>query len=421
LAQGLLLASALWLAATGAAAGATVTIACAAVGIEYELCREGAEAWAAGSGHRVELIQTPSLSNERLALFQQLLASGSADIDVFQIDVVWPGILGRYFLDLGPYVAEETLAAHVPAVVESYRVDGALKAMPWYADVGLLYYRTDLLKRHGIAVPETWAELAAAAGTIAAAERAAGKARFTGFVFQGKAYEGLTCNALEWIASFGGAPILAPDGRPALDDPRAVAALETAAAWVGAIAPRGVLTYAEEEARGVFQSGNAAFMRNWPYAWALLNGEGSPVRGKVGVAPLPRGGAGGRHASVLGGGGLAVSRHSRHPELAAALVRHLTGRAEQVRRAIKGAFNPTIAAAYDDPALRAAQPFMVELGPLLAAAVARPARLAGNQYNRVSAIFWNAVHDTLAGRGEAAANLRSAQRRLEHWRQGGKW
>ncbi|MFQ5953754.1 MAG: ABC transporter substrate-binding protein [Kiloniellales bacterium] len=405
---------------TGAGA-ATVTIACAAVGIEYRLCREGAEVWAARSSHRVELIQTPSLANERLALFQQLLASGSADIDVFQIDVIWPGILGQYFIDLRPYFDDAALDRHFPAMIDNNVVDGELKAIPWYGDAGLLYYRKDLLEQHGFQVPATWTQLADTATAIVAAERAAGDRRLVGFVFQGKAYEGLTCNALEWIASFAGGSILAPDGTVALDNPRSVAALETAAAWVGAVAPRGVLNYAEEEARGTFQSGAAVFMRNWPYAWALVNSADSPVAGKVGVAVLPRGGAAGRHASTLGGGGLAVSRHSNHPDIAAELVQYLAGPQEQLRRAIEGAFNPTMPALYRDPALIKAQPFMAELPPVLTGAVPRPARIAGPRYNQLSAIFWNAVHDTLAGRGDAASNLAAAQRRLERLSRGGKW
>ena len=414
------LACTCWLAAGTVAAATTVTIACAAVGIEYRLCREGANAWAARTGHNVRLIQTPSLANERLALFQQLLAARSPDIDVFQIDVIWPGILGRYFIDLTPHVADAERRRHFPAQIANNMVSRELKAMPWYADAGLLFYRKDLLAKHRLNVPETWAELAATATAIIAAERAAGNARLAGFVFQGKAYEGLTCNALEWIVSHGGPGLLTPNGSIALADPRTIKAIATAASWIGTVAPKGVLNYAEEEARGTFQSGSAVFMRNWPYAWALANGPGSPVKDKVGVAPLPRG-AEGTHASTLGGGGLAVSKFSKHPMLAAALVRHLTGPDEQLRRAIEGAFNPTIPALYSDPALGKAQPFMAELYPVLTGAVARPARVVGGSYNQVSTIFWNAVHDTLAGRGNAATNLAAAARRLERLRRRGKW
>jgi trehalose/maltose transport system substrate-binding protein len=403
------------------AQAATVTIACAAVGIEYQLCRDGAEAWAAKTGHSVELVQTPNSASERLALFQQLLAAESADIDVLQIDVIWPGTLGRYFVDLRPYIPAQERERHFPAMLANNVVDGELKAMPWYGDAGLLYVRQDLLDKHGRAVPETWSELAETARAIVAAERAAGDDKLVGYVFQGRAYEGLTCNALEWVASFGAAGLLDADGAPALDRPEAVAAIDRAAGWIGDIAPRGVLNYAEEEARGVFQAGGAVFMRNWPYAWALVNGADSPVRGKVAIARLPRGGANGRHAGTLGGGGLAVSRFSRHPDVAADLVAYLTGPQEQLRRALQGAFNPTRPALYDDPGLRKANPFMAELLDVLTGAVARPSAVAGSRYNQLSAIFWNAVHDSLSGRGDAASNLAAANRRAARLRRGGRW
>src|SRR5439155_218690 len=90
-----------------------------------------------------------------------------------------------------------------------------------------------------------------------------------GIVSQGRAYEGLTCNALEWVDSFGGGTIVDGQGKVTINNPKAIAAIKLADSWIKNIAPEGVLNYAEEEARGAFQSGNAVFMRNWPYAWAL--------------------------------------------------------------------------------------------------------------------------------------------------------
>lgn len=406
---------AIGLTAPLAGQAASVAITCGSVGIEYRLCQEGAEAWAAETGHTVELVPSPGATNDRLALFQQLLAAGSPDIDVFQVDVIWPGILGRHLIDLRPHLDQSVIEAHFPALIENNTVDGQLKALPWFADVGLLYYRRDLLEEHGRRVPETWDELAEAARIVVAAEP-----EIAGYVFQGKAYEGLTCNALEWLDSHG-AGILAEDGAVIVDSPDAQAALTKAASWIGVVAPPGVLGYAEEEARGVFQSGRAVFMRNWPYAWALANDPDSPVKGRVGVAPLPRGGAEGKHSGTLGGWGLAVSRYSRHPEIAADLVRWLASPSEQARRARFGAFNPTLPALYADPELLRERPLLAELLPILEAAVARPSRIAGDRYNQLSTIFWNAVHDSLAGRAEPAAALEEAAQRLRRLSRGGRW
>jgi trehalose/maltose transport system substrate-binding protein len=269
-------------------------------------------------------------------------------------------------------------------------------------------------------VPTTWAELEETARAIMQAERAAGRERMWGFVFQARAYEGLTVNALEWLDSHDGGRIVEADGRITVDNPRAAAALTRAAGWIGTIAPRGVLTYAEEEARGVFQTGDAVFMRNWPYVWPLANAADSPVRGKVGVAVLPRA-EGGRHTAGLGGEMLAVSRYSTRAEAAVDLVRFLTSAEEQKRRAIKGGFNPTLAPLYDDAEVLAANPFFGELREVLTAAVARPSDATGLRYNQVSAAFYNAVHTVLSGEMRADAALARLERTLTRLRRGDRW
>ncbi|HUF57776.1 MAG TPA: ABC transporter substrate-binding protein, partial [Thermohalobaculum sp.] len=397
---------------------ATISISCGAVGQELELCREGAEAWAEESGHEVRIVSTPNSTTDRLALYPQMLAAGAGDIDVYQIDVVWPGILAPHLIDLAPF-SDGAEAAHLPAVVANNTVDGELKAMPWFTDAGLLFYRRDLLEKHGEQVPETWEELAATAARVVEAERAEGDDALRGFVFQGKAYEGLTTNALEWIASHGGGTIVDDAGAITIDNPAAAEALAEAASWVGTIAPEGVLAYTEEEARGVFQSGRAVFMRNWPYAWALAQAGESPVRARVGVAALPKGGPEGTHVGTLGGYQLAVSRYSESPEIAADLVMHLTGEEEQKRRAIAGAFNPTIAALYEDADVLAAVPFLASLRETVTNAVARPSGVTGEDYNKVSAAFWGTVHEVLAGQAEPEPALARLARDLARIRRDG--
>lgn len=374
-----------------------LAISCGALGVELRLCTEGVRAWEAATGHRVEIVSTPNSSNERLALYQQLLGARGTDVDVLQIDVVWPGVLAPHLVDLGPYMGDEP-ARHLPTIVANNTVAGRLLAMPWWTDAGLLFYRRDLLEKHGRWPPATWAELTETARAVQDAERAAGDRRMWGYVWQGRAYEGLFCNALEWLAGHDGGSVLDTAGRPTVANPRAAAAFAAAHAWIGTISPVGVLNYDEEAARGVFQAGHAVFMRNWPYAWALAQGADSPVRGKVGVAPLPGGGA-------LGGWNLAVSRYSRHPREAADLVRHLTGPAEQKRRAVAAAYNPTVVALYDDADVLAANPFYAEVRPILEHAVARPSRVAGRRYARLSSLVWRATHDMVARGAEPGPRL----------------
>jgi trehalose/maltose transport system substrate-binding protein len=168
----------------------------------------------------------------------------------------------------------------------------------------------------------------------------------------------------------------------------------------------------------VFQAGNAAFMRNWPYAWALAQGGDSPVKGKIGVASLPKGGADGRHAATLGGQLLAVSRYAASPEAAVDLVRFLTGSQEQKRRAVEGSFNPTMPALYGDPEVVGAIPFMAELREVFANAVARPASVTGDNYNRVSTEFFNTVHRVLSDRDEPGPALKRLERSLTRIKRG---
>jgi trehalose/maltose transport system substrate-binding protein len=399
---------------------ATVSISCGAVGIELQLCKGGAEAWAKTTGNEVKVVSTPNDSNARLALYQQLLASGSNAIDVFQIDVVWPGILQNYLVDMTPYVDQSVLDAQFQVMVRNDMVKGRLVALPWFTDAGILYYRKDLLEKYEHQVPETWADLTATASDVQAKERTAGHPNMWGYVWQGRAYEGLTCDALEWVHSFGGGTIVDPQGKVTIDNPMAIKAVNMAAGWVGTITPIGVLNYAEEESRGVFQTGNAVFMRNWPYAWRLVNSEGSPVKGLVGVAQLPKGGPDGQHTGTLGGWQLAVSKYSKVKDQAVDLVKYLTSEQEQKRRAIVGGYNPTYKALYQDKEVLAANPLFGSLYDTFVNAVARPSRVTGIKYNPVSNAFWNAVHSTLAGEGDTQMNFRLLTRTLHRLSRGGR-
>jgi trehalose/maltose transport system substrate-binding protein len=234
-----------------------------------------------------------------------------------------------------------------------------------------------------------------------------------GFVFQGNAYEGLTCDALEWVKSYGGGQIIEADGSISINNPQAAAALENAKSWIGTIAPQGVLSYQEEESRGVWQLGNSVFMRNWPYAYALGNGDDSAVKGKFDVAPLPMGeGADARSAATLGGWNVAVSKYSRNPDEAIKLALYLGSTEVQKERAINQSNLPTIEALYDDADVLKASPFMANWKAIFQNAVPRPSAPAKVKYNEVSSLFWSAVHETLSGNGTAAENLELLEAKL---------
>ncbi len=379
------------------------------VGRQLEITREMAAEFEEEHGVRVEFRIGPESATERLSQYLRSFSARSSDLDVYQIDVIWPGILAQHLEDLSGAVEAEDFFT---PMIENNVVDGRLVAVPFYADAGLLYYRTDLLEKYGFdGPPGTWDELTEMALAIQQGEREEGNSSFWGYVFQGAAYEGLTCNALEWQAAEGGGAIVSSAGEVEVNTDGARRAFARAAAWLGQISPRGVTTYQEEEARTVFQSGNAAFMRNWPYAYQLGEAEDSPIRGLFSVARLPDGEA--KSVSTLGGWGLAVSSYSRHPELAREFVAFLSTRAAQRERAVRGGYFATRPDVYGDTELEEVLPWYDEMQEVFENAVARPSSVTGRRYNEVSGIYYQAVHRIISGQAEPEAELSDAQQRIE--------
>ena len=254
------------------------------------------------------------------------------------------------------------------------------------------------------------------AAKVKAGERANGAKDFNGCVFQAKAYEGLTCNALEWVGGHGGGTVVNANGEITIRNAEAAKALNLAASWIGTISPTGVLNYEEEEGRGVFQNANALFMRNWPYAWSLLQKNDSLVKGKVGVAKLP----GNPSAAALGGWQLGVSKYSKHQAIAADLVMYMTSAAVQKSRAIHGSFNPTLPALYKDKDVLEANEFMGALADVFANSVARHTTATGLKYPQVRQSFWNAAPEVLFKRAPgdialATVASSSKQHKRQHW------
>jgi len=367
------------------------------------------------TGITVNRISGAQNANERLASYLQVVNAQAGDIDAMMIDVIWPGIMAPHAVDL-----TETLGDRAPeyfeAIVQNNTVDGKLVGIPWYTDAGLLYYRTDLFEKYGIAEPPaTWADLETHAKTIMDGERAEGMAEFWGYVFQGNAYEGLTCNALEWQVSNGGGNIIEPDGTVSVNNANAAAAIDRAAAWIGTIAPEGVTTYQEEESRGVWHGGNAAFMRNWPYAFSASQAADSVIRDKIAVSVLPMGDAeGARHAATLGGWQMMTSQYSENQEAAIEFCKYITSQELQKSMAIERSLLPTIAALYDDADVLEAQPFFGQLKETFTGgAVARPSTVSSSEYNNVSTAYFTAIHGVLTGGGDAASALADLEGELQ--------
>jgi trehalose/maltose transport system substrate-binding protein len=366
------------------------------------------------TGAAAEFVPGEESATDRLAIYNQQLGAQSPDNDVYQIDVIWPGIMAQHATDLNPALAD-LAALQFPAIVENNTVNGALVGMPWFTDAGLLYYRSDLLEEHGFeGPPETWTELEEMAQTIQDAE-AADNPSFRGFVWQGNAYEGLTCNGLEWQYSNGGGRIIEPDGTVTVNNPQAIAAFEQARGWVGTISPEDVTTYNEPSSLNSFAPGNAAFMRNWPYAYAVTQAPDSPLVGKVGVTQLPMGeGEGATHAATLGGWQLMVSKYSPNQEAAIEFVKYMCSPELQKAFTIERSHSPTIASVYDDPEVIERQEFLARLKPVFeGGAVARPSTVTADLYNSASIAYFTRLNQILTGQSDAATAVGEMEAELK--------
>jgi multiple sugar transport system substrate-binding protein len=376
-----------------------LTFSGSAVGREAEVVRRQLDRF--GRAHpsmKVALRATPDAADQRHQLYVQWLNARASDPDVLQLDVIWTSefAAAEWIAPLDRF--QPPVEDFFPAAITANRWNGALYALPWFIDVGMLYRRTDLVPRP----PRDMADL------VQLAQRARDEHAVPfGFVWQGARYEGLITVFLEHLGAFGGA-ILDSQGLVVVDSPAAEQALlhMRDAIYVDGVVPDAVLTWQEEQTRFAFQRGQAAFMRNWPYAYALLEDPSqSAVADRFAVAAMP-GAPGGMATAALGGSALAVNARSDQPAAAYELIDYLLQPEQMIERArVAGQF-PTRPALYDTPALAAA--LTIPPGDALTVirrAVPRPATPV---YSELSEILQIAVHRALTRQAEPGPALRDA-------------
>jgi len=339
----------------------------------------------------------PNGSDIAREMFVTALEGGASDFDVFPIDVVWAPEFAKagWLADLsGAFPVERLREEFLPGPVESVTAEGRTYAVPWFVDVGLLYYRTDLVPR----APRTYAELEEFARAAMRRDPS-----LSGWLWQGRQYEGLSCVVFEVVWGYGGD--LLSGGRMTLDTPAAREALALLRSAIDSgLSPRAVISSGEEETRRAFQDGRAVFLRNWPYVWAEAQSPGSAVRGKIGWAPLPSA-TGAPGPGALGGWQLAVNANSPPERRRAAekLVAFLTSARAATLLALRYSRIPARRSVYTDPAVKAEAPFIAALLPLALAARPRPVTP-----------YYLLASDAIQGELSAAvAGLRSPQEALE--------
>ena len=346
---------------------------------------------------------------------QRTLERRSSEADVCLIDMIWTSTLADHLLDLSDDLGDEALT-HFSTYVENNIEAGRLVALPFLTDLGLLYYRADLLAKYGFAEPPaTWDELELMAAEIQAGQRTAGRVDFWGYIWQGENFEGLTCNALEWQVSHGGGRLIEPEGVITVNNPRTVAAFERAARWVGTISPLTVTETGSGDERTnqkTWQAGKAAFMRSWAGYLPERIDQPTTTKDRIGITLLPSGGAG--QVATLGGQQIAISKYARHPRAAIELVRHAISQEAQLQRALSRPFwLPTTPDLYDHPQVVAIQPHLYKIKEIFSGnIVARPSKVCGKLYPQVSKAYSTAVHSILTGQVEAATAVAELEARL---------
>ncbi|MGQ0713751.1 MAG: ABC transporter substrate-binding protein [Gemmatimonadaceae bacterium] len=351
----------------------------------------------------VRLHRVSDDATQRHQLFVQWLNAHAGDPDVLELDVVWTSEFAAAGWLLPLTDASIDTAAFFPGTLAACRWGGQLYALPWYADVGLLYRRTDLVPRE----PQSIDELVRFAR---AGMRGPGAPPF-GIAWMGARYEGLITVFVEYLGAFGGR-IMDDSMRVTVDAPEAVRALTSMRDQIteSRIAPNDVLTWHEEETRFAFQNGRAVFMRNWPYAYtAMADSSESRVAGKYAVSPMPAA-PGGRPTAALGGAQLGINRWTEHPEAALALVAFITAPEQQLERAVTIGEFPTRIAVYDDSTLRAALP--IPAGDARRAVESATPRPVTPLYTQLSEILQIELHRALAGQITPEAALRAASQKM---------
>ncbi|HLG78047.1 MAG TPA: ABC transporter substrate-binding protein [Ktedonobacteraceae bacterium] len=344
----------------------------------------------------------PSDTSTLITLYDNTLRARSASFDVLNIDVVWPAqfVSNGWTVDLTSKWSASDRANYLPGPVESCTYNGQVVAAPLRTDLGILYYRTDLVSTP----PKTFDDLTNTAKSNLSKTK-------IGYAWQGIQGEALVCDFVEVLAGYGGA-VLDPNNskKVTINSPEAVQALTEMVSWVGSISPVAITTYAEEACRQAFQNGDAALMRNWPYAYSLGNGSDSKVAGKFDITSIPYGGSNTVGHSCVGGWNMAINAYSKNPDASWSFIKYMLGTDAQKLLATKGSFTPSLNSVYNDSEVQTKQPLFTKLQPILQHSKPRP---VSPVYLDLSNIIQTHVHQALTKQASPADALSALQSELQ--------
>lgn len=315
----------------------------------------------------LEIVAGPNDTNLVEDLYTSAFLLGDSPYDLVYMDIVWvPKFAAAGWLrPLSDRVSQDQLSEFLEGDVDGGTYNGELYRMPLRSDAGMLYYRTDLLKQAGYEPPETFEELIQISQDL----QQQGDINW-GYVWQGKQYEGLSAMFVEILEGFGAFWVNPDTLQVGLDQPEAIQAVEFLRSTIEkGISPPGVTTYAEEETRRLFQSGNTVFLRNWPYVYSLASD--SEIAGQFAIKPMVHTPS---HSSgaCLGGWGFGISQSSNHPDEAWRVIEYFSTPEAQKEYLLSTGYVPSRRSLFTNPELVAKYSYLPKLLEVIEQSVLRP-------------------------------------------------
>jgi multiple sugar transport system substrate-binding protein len=344
-------------------------------------------------GTTIEIETGGATSELQRQYLSTVLNAKDTAIDIYMIDIVNPS---QYFNagwlePLDSYVGgAAALKPYLPVYSQANLVNGKVAALPAFADAMFMYYRKDLLEKHGVKEPKTWDELTAAAKKITEAEK---NPSLQGLSIQGAPIEGAVCTFLLPYWSQG-KQFNDANGKLTLDKEAATKGLDMWLKMVDAgVLKKNIAEVTTPVTVNEFKAGQVVFAINWGFAWDVFkDAADSQVKGKVGVMPLPAV-AGGKSATCVGGWQWAVSAFSKNKPAAAQLVKYMSTPEASKFLAREGSLLPVFQSVYTDAEVLKQAPWFKDAANVIIAGQARP---ISSQYGQVSDVVRTNTNATLA-------------------------
>lgn len=284
-------------------------------------------------------------TNERKELLARALRSKSEKLDVFAVDLIWIPRFAKWSEPLDAYYKEEERSRLLSYSMQSCVYENRLVAVPMYIDIGMMYYRRDIIRRlpdaerveQKLQSSINWEE-------IANLRRRLNYMNRPFFVFQGKDYEGLVCNFLEFF------PGLNFQKGFDLENPGAQGALNMMVQLIeNKTSPAEVVNFDENMSYQYMLDHDAVFVRGWPNFLENFRRfyPDSLKLNQIGRAPLPHLKGEGR-GSVFGGWNLMISKTSKKKEAALEFVRFLESYRAQRMLFENGGYIPILNSIFQD-------------------------------------------------------------------------